>query len=225
MGTARRVLRLAALSACALATARCDAGDAPPSRLADGSRAVPPAVALEGVDDPAVLTKTNVVPRSSIARLPAAAACLGGTARGEGSLVVRVGAYSTSVTFATSSGRGLVACDGVLGARENGPWCGRAFGRLSRRGLLADPRLDLACTNDEGKPLAFAWIRPGPEAAFVAVEQRGYVEVYETARRLPVRIASTDVDVESSSASFVLSEHDREGRLLRAYRLEPSVAG
>jgi hypothetical protein len=40
-----------------------------------------------------------------------------------------------------------------------------------------------------------------------------------------VRVANTDVDVGRSSALFVVSEHDRDGRLLRAYRLEPRVAG
>jgi hypothetical protein len=143
----------------------------------------------------------------------------------EGPLVVRVGAYSTSVTFPRRAGRGLIACDGVPDARDDGrKWCGRAFGRLSR-GRLRDPRLDLACTDDDGSPIAFAWIQPSRRAAYVVVEQHGYVEAYRVAGGLPVRVANTDVDVGRSSALFVVSEHDREGRLLRAYRLEPRVAG
>jgi hypothetical protein len=57
------------------------------------------------------------------------------------------------------------------------------------------------------------------------VEQHGYVEAYRVAGGLPVRVANTDVDVGRSSALFVVSEHDRDGRLLRAYRIEPRVAG
>jgi hypothetical protein len=183
-------------------------------------------VTLERVEARAVATKALVVPRSRVAPGSPAATCLDGAALDdEVRLVVRVGAYSTSVTFATPAGRGLIACDGVAGARGDGrKWCGRAFGRLAR-GRLRDPRLDLACTDDDGNPIAFAWIRPSRRAAYVVVEQHGYVEAYRVAGGLPVRVANTDVDVGRSSALFVVSEHDRDGRLLRAYRLEPRVAG
>jgi hypothetical protein len=140
-------------------------------------------------------------------------------------LVVRVGAYSASVTFLRRAGRGLIGCDGVPDARDDGrTWCGRAFGRLSR-GRLREPRLDLACTDDDGNPIAFAWIQPSRRTAYVVVEQHGYVEAYRVAGGLPVRVTTTDVDVGRSSALFLVSEHDRDGRLLRAYRLEPRVAG
>lgn len=220
------LLRLAAVSACTLATAGCRDGGRPPARLADGSRSVGPAVTLERVEARAVATKALVVPRSRVAPGSPAATCLDGAALDdEVRLVVRVGAYSTSVTFATPAGRGLIACDGVAGARGDGrKWCGRAFGRLAR-GRLRDPRLDLACTDDDGNPIAFAWIRPSRRAAYVVVEQHGYVEAYRVAGGLPVRVANTDVDVGRSSALFVVSEHDRDGRLLRAYRIEPRVAG
>jgi hypothetical protein len=220
------LLRLAAISACSLATAACRDSSGPPARLVDGSRAVAPAVILEGVDARAVATKTVVVPRSRVAPDSAAATCVhGSVVDGEGPLVVRVGAYSTSVTFPTPASRGLIACDGVSDAHADGrKWCGRAFGRLSR-GRLRDARLDLACTDDDGNPIAFAWIQPSRRAAYVVVEQQGYVEAYRVAGGVPVRIANTDVDVGRSSALFVVSEHDRDGRLLRAYRLEPRVAG
>jgi hypothetical protein len=220
------LLRLAAVSACSLATAACRDSSGPPARLADGSRAVAPAVTLEGVDARVVATKAFVLLRSRVAPGSVAATCLDGSAvDDEGPLVVRVGAYSTSVTFPRRAGRGLIACDGVPDARDDGrKWCGRAFGRLSR-GRLRDPRLDLACTDDDGSPIAFAWIQPSRRAAYVVVEQHGYVEAYRVAGGLPVRVANTDVDVGRSSALFVVSEHDREGRLLRAYRLEPRVAG
>jgi hypothetical protein len=218
------LLRLAAVSACSLATVACRDSSGPPTRLADGSRAVAPAVTLEGVDARAVATKAFVLARSRVAPGSAAATCLdGSTVDDEAPLVVRVGAYSMSVTFPTSAGRGLIACDGVPDAHGR-TWCGRAFGRLSR-GRLRDPRLDLACTDNDGNPIAFAWIQPSRRAAYVVVEQQGYVEAYRVAGGLPVRVANTDVDVGRSSAPFVLSEHDRDGRRLHAYRLEPRVAG
>jgi hypothetical protein len=181
-------------------------------------------VTLEGVDARAVATKAFVLARSRVAPGSAAATCLdGSTVDDEAPLVVRVGAYSMSVTFPTSAGRGLIACDGVPDAHGR-TWCGRAFGRLSR-GRLRDPRLDLACTDNDGNPIAFAWIQPSRRAAYVVVEQQGYVEAYRVAGGLPVRVANTDVDVGRSSAPFVVSEHDRDGRRLHAYRLEPRVAG
>jgi hypothetical protein len=74
--------------------------------------------------------------------------------------------------------------------------------------------------------MGFAWVEPGPDARFVAVEQAGYVEVYEVAGGLPVRIATTsDVQVERSRASFRVSEHDVRGRLLRRDVLDAAVAG
>jgi hypothetical protein len=64
------------------------------------------------------------------------------------------------------------------------------------------------------------------DARYVAVRQLGYTEVYPVRGRVPVRIASTTgVDLESSRASFEISEHDARGQLLRAYELEASVAG
>src|SRR4249919_4258539 len=204
----RVLLRLAAVSACALATTACGGNDEPPTRLLDGSPAVVPTVSLDGVDESAIEATVAVVPRRRIAAGSAEAECLRGPDdAGVGPLVMRVGTYATSVTFRAASGRGLIGCDGVTAAREVGRhWCGRAFGRL-RRGRLHDPRLDLACDRTDGGPIAFAWIEPSPRAAYIAVEEHGYVEVCR------------------SSASFAVSEHDRAGHLLRRYRPEPSVAG
>ncbi len=61
---------------------------------------------------------------------------------------------------------------------------------------------------------------------YVAVEQPEYTEVYEAAGGLPVRIFTVSgVDVETSSATFSVSEHDAEGHRLRDYELQAFVAG
>jgi hypothetical protein len=102
-------------------------------------------------------------------------------------------------------------------------WCGRAYGRLQRR-RLHDPRLDLACSRT-GKPLAFAWIEPGRVARYVVVRHRAYAEAYDVAAGLPVRVVTSDVDLEQSRATFDVSEHASNGRRLRSFRVETQVAG
>jgi hypothetical protein len=221
-------LRLAAVSGCAaVVLTACRGDDSPPTTLLDGSPAVAPPVALDGVGRPAIMAEAAVSPRRRVAAGSAEAACLRGSDDGgSGPLAVRVGATATSATFRVLSGRALVACDGVSRGGVVGAWCGRAFGLL-REGRLEDPRLDLACVRPDGRPVAFAWIEPTQRARYVAVEEPGYVEVYAAAGglRSPVRVVTTDVDVSSSSASFDVSEHDRAGRLLRRYRLEATVSG
>jgi hypothetical protein len=121
---------------------------------------------------------------------------------------------------------GLSGCDNSPGSREEDRrWCGSSFGRLYG-GRLRDPRLDIAgCRTADGAPLGLAWIEPGADARYVVVARGGYAEVYEPAGALPVRIATTDVHVEGSRASFAISEHDSEGRLLRRYTLDAFPAG
>jgi hypothetical protein len=91
---------------------------------------------------------------------------------------------------------------------------------------LLDPRLDIGCSTDDGTQMGFVWVQPSTDARYVTVEQQGYGEVYEVAGELPVRVATTtDVEVEGSRASFDLSEHGADGRLIRSYTLEARVAG
>ncbi|HET7744285.1 MAG TPA: hypothetical protein VFK76_06035 [Gaiellaceae bacterium] len=59
----------------------------------------------------------------------------------------------------------------------------------------------------------------------MAVRQRGYAEVYEVAGRLPIRIATSDVDADSLRASFAVSEYSRDGTLVREYGLTATPAG
>jgi hypothetical protein len=212
-----------------MASAACDADKAPPSQLMDGSAATAPHVFLSGVDR-AIATKVEVVDVARLAEGSAATACLDreGADAQTRSAVVRVGVNGESVTFRAASGRSLHACDNSAGKREpRDRWCGTAYGRLEG-GRLTDPRLDLAmCTTATGEPVAFAWVEPAADTAFVAVRQPGFVEVYEVAARLPVRVVTTgsSITVEESTASFEISEHDRRGALVRAYTLDARVAG
>jgi hypothetical protein len=202
-------------------------GDRPPGTLMDGSPALRPPVELEHTSRPAILTKTRVVTSIRARPRSPSAACLRAhrDAHAPRRLVERIGVAASSVTFSDASG--LYGCDDGLGADENGRrFCGTSFGRLYD-GRLRDPRLDLAgCRSSAGDPIGFIWVQPARATRYVAVAQQGYVEVYEVAGRLPVRIATTaGVDVEDARASFDLSEHDVRGRLVRSETVDAVVAG
>jgi hypothetical protein len=209
-------------------SAACSGDGSAPKSLADGSDAIAPSVALEGVSEPAVLTKARVLRAADVGAASLAAACLGEPRRsarpGGGLVVERVGVASETVTFREESG--LRGCDDSPGPREaDRRWCGSPFGRLYRD-RLRDPRLGIGCRTAGGEPMGFAWIEPDARTRFVSVRQSGFVEVYRTAGGLPVRVSSASgVSVERSSATFDVSEHDERGGLLRAYRLDATVAG
>lgn len=214
----------------AAALAGCSGdGDEVPRALMDGAPPPDLPVELASVTAPTVLTRATVVDASDVEAGSAASACLHGrfrAVRGAGPVVTRTGVSSASVTFREESRHGLVGCDDSQGPREPGRrWCGASFGRLYG-GRLRDPRLDVLCTTANGEPMGFVWVQPEIATRYVAVRQPGYVEVYEVAAGLPVRVATTSgVESEGSRASFELSEHDGEGRLIREYRLEAVVAG
>jgi hypothetical protein len=210
-----------------LATTACR--DEAPTRLADGAPARASPVVLEGISQRAIATELEVVPLVRVSPRSALARCLGrlSTDAPVTKIVVRTGVVGRSVTVGTVSHRALYACDGrPVNGSGTAHWCGTAYGRLEH-GRLLDPRLDLsACTDAGGRPLAFAWMEARDDARYVAVRQPGYAEVYPVRGRVPVRIASTTgVDLESSRATFEISEHDARGQLLRAYELEARVAG
>ena len=73
--------------------------------------------------------------------------------------------------------------------------------------------------------MGFAWIQPRAGTTYIVVRGSGYAEVYAAAGDVPVRVTTGEVDVESSSATFSLSEHAKSGRRLRSYELEAQVAG
>jgi hypothetical protein len=197
--------------------------------LLDGSAAGEAPVELDGVDGRTVLTAATAIPIDAIAPDSAAADCM----RDEfaeldavGSAVIRVGVASESVTFAEASRRGLYGCSNSSGPREeNRRWCDGAWGQLFS-GRLRDPRLGILCKATNGAYVGFVWIQPAEGVRYVAVEQPEYTEVYETAGGLPIRVATVSgVDVETSSATFAVSEHREDGRRIREYELKAFVAG
>jgi hypothetical protein len=207
----------------------CANGDAAPDRLLDGSEAGEPPFGLEGVEEPAVLTKVRVVQPSARDRAERSASCLErgrGSSRPKGPSVERIGVYSETVTFEEKSGRAIFGCDDTAGPREgNQQWCGSAYGQLYG-GQLRDPRLDIGCRTEGDEMVGFIWIQPATRVRYVSVEQPGYVEVYEIGGGLPIRVATrSGIRVEGSRATFDLFEHDADGRLLRKHRLEAAVAG
>jgi hypothetical protein len=57
------------------------------------------------------------------------------------------------------------------------------------------------------------------------VRHGAYAEAYLVAAGLPVRVVTSEVDLERSRATFAVSEHASDGRRLRAFRIETQVAG
>ena len=222
--------RVAVATLVAVASAACGGETTPPAQLIDGTPAQRPSpVALDAVAGDQIATTVVAVDARRVEPRTVAAQCLR-RARDHsavGPVVSRVAVNGESVTFRDSSGRSLVACDRA-GPRPDGRavWCGIAVGRLES-GRLQDPRLDLArCRSPADDPAASAWVVPGRATRYVAVRQPGFIEVYRVARGLPVRITTTSgIDEEGSRASFSITEHDRRGRLLRAYTLDAQVAG
>ena len=221
--------RLPFLFATLVLAAGCSGEDSVPKHLMDDSKAVEPAVELQGITHPALLTAVRTIRADDVEPGSLAAACLRGRGRdtqASGQLVERIGVANESVTFRGPSGRSVSGCDNSPGPREGSRrWCGGAYGVLYG-GRLRDPRLDILCTTGDGRPMGFAWIEPDAKAGYIAVKQPGYTEVYEVAAGLPVRIATTTgVEIEGSHATFDLSQHDSNGRLIRKYRLDARVAG
>jgi hypothetical protein len=195
----------------------------PPSSLSDGTPVRPPPVALAGVDGPSVATRERVFRASTIRPGTAAARCVGPADRAEGVVVERVDVRGSSVTHAGRGRRTLHACETSGSGPEEG-WCGRAFGKLES-GRLRDPRLSLTCRTADDESVAFAWIEPDRAAVYVTVAHPGYHEVYRAAGDVPVRVSTADVDLAASTATFRVSEHSRDGGLLRDYTLEAEVSG
>jgi hypothetical protein len=226
-GVAARRSALTLLVVAIACAVGCSGDDSAPSRLLDGSEPPTLQVELEDVSKPVVLTTAEVIDLDRVEPGTPVAWCVRSRlpARPATPLVHRVGVASETLTFPDTSGRRLQGCDDSVGSSEEDRWCGGASGTLFD-GELRDPRLSMAaCTTSDGDRLAFAWVQPGPDTRYLAVDQPGYAEVYEAAGELPIRIATTSGIVPEGYATFDLSEHDAQGRLLRDYRLEAAVAG
>jgi hypothetical protein len=224
--TRRPGIVLVALAA--LAQVACLGGDRPPGRLADGSPVPAPSVTLDGVSSRQVATMAAALDLHDAGTGPVGRCLSAMREHVPGAPIVRrVGVDGASVTYRSASGRDLVACDGTaLSGEHNRTWCGVALARV-RDERLPDPRLDLAsCSTPSGDSVAFAWVEPGPRTRYVAVGRHGFVEVYPVIAGLPIRVAATSgIDLDTSSASFDVSEHDAKGQLLRSYTLRARVAG
>jgi hypothetical protein len=218
---------LALLVVAIACAAGCSGDDSAPSRLLDGSELPKLPVELEDVSKPVVLTTARVLDPDRVEPGTPVAWCVRSRAPAEPAapLVHRVGVASETLTFRDRSGRRLQGCDDSIGSNEEDRWCGGASGTLFD-GELRDPRLSMAaCTTSGGDRLAFVWVEPTRATRYLVVDQPGYAEAYVTAGGLPIRIATTSGIVEEGYATFDLSEHDADGRLLREYRLDAAVAG
>jgi hypothetical protein len=153
--------------------------------------------------------------------------CRPPSAANDAVVIERIGVIGESLTFTDRRGSTLFACDGGFdaGGERAPPWCSGSAGRLFE-GHLLDPRLDLGCRDQDGRPLAYAWLEPVAGARWVGVDQGGYTEVYEVLDGLPVRIATTrDVDLARSRATFAVTQYDVTGDELVQGQLEAGVAG
>lgn len=200
-------------------------GDDRGQRLLDGGKPPDLSAALSGLDG-AVMTRVRAVLASELAasRLRACGLLPGNE---HATVVERVGLATTSLTVRARSS--LNACDAILNPVRDpdrpykGMWCGSAVGRLDH-GKLNDPRLDL-CTAEDGGLTAFVWVEALPAAKWVVVHNGGVREVYEVVHSLPVRVTTTESVQPEGSASFDIEEYSADGRKLRAYALDASVAG
>jgi hypothetical protein len=215
------------LAATATVAGACGDGPEPPRLLVDGSRARAASIQFEGADEPVLQTRLRLVTARSVRTGSLLDDCLrdNWSATPTGLIVHRIGTDGESATFLDRSHRALMACDGARGAAGR-QWCGHAHGRIAR-GPLLDARLGLGgCSTASGLAVAFVWITPRPHTRYVVVERRGFSESYETAARLPVRVAATErVDSARSSAIVGVSEHAADGRRLRTYDVAARVAG
>jgi hypothetical protein len=142
-------------------------------------------------------------------------------------VVERIGVFGESLTLADRSGRILYACDGGVDAagERSRPWCSSSAGRRFE-GRLLDPRLDIACRDRRGRPLAYAWIEPVTGARWIGVDQGKYTEMYEVLAGLPVRVATrSGVELDRSRAAFEVTQYDAHGKELVRATVEAAVAG
>jgi hypothetical protein len=206
-----------------VAVAGCD-DDMRPDRLLHGQAAAEFRPA-EG----SVVTQTRLLRAGFLGRR--LQLCLGSNAGAripaDTVVVERVGVFAESLTFPDAAGRYVHACDGGVdpAGERQGPWCGGAVGR-EFDGRLLDPRLDILCRDRQGRTLAYAWIEPVAGSHWIGVDQGSYMEIYEVAADLPVRIASTRrVDRQRSRATFEVTQYDAGGRELLKGEVEAAVAG
>ncbi len=197
-------------------------GGGVPETLVDETR--PPALPAQLDLDDAVMTSTHVLPGNA----SEAAGCVADVdARVPERIVERVGVVGRSLTFRARGIPRLYSCNASAGAREpRGEWCNVAVGRV-RGGHLTDARLSVAnCVDRDGSAVASAWLEPLPAARWLALEQDGYMEIYETGAGLPVRVATNRrVGEDGSSLRVRLAQYAADGSKLDQGEYELRVAG
>jgi hypothetical protein len=142
-------------------------------------------------------------------------------------VVERIGVFAESLTFADRRKATVYSCDGGVdpAGERHLPWCGGSAGRLVV-GRLLDPRLDVACRDRSGRPVAYAWVVPVRGVHWIGVDQGRYTEMYEVLGSLPVRIATgKGIDLGRSRATFLVTQYDSHGKALIKGKLEAGVAG
>jgi hypothetical protein len=204
-------------------------GGASPAKLADGSspRQVP--AVLRNLGRPIVMTRVRIVLPRELDR-PFLSSCLNehvpATLAAAERIVWRAGVDAESVTFRGRPAGWIRGCDSSAGPAESGGrWCGGPIGRLRPDGRLYDPRLDIGCLDANGDQIGAAWIDPLRRTRYLAVGHHGYSEVYETAGGLPVRVTTSEVHVEGSSATFRVEQYTAEGKRLSQDTIRVAVAG
>ena len=216
-GLSRAALAVVVLSAW---VAGCHGGGSQPDRLLYGEAAAE----FEPVPH-SVLSIGRVLPGSALGRR--FALCRPAGIPADVPVVERIGVFAESLTFADRRSSTIHSCDGGVdpAGERHLPWCGGSAGRLVA-GRLLDPRLDVACRDRNGRPLAYAWVVPSKGIRWIGVDQGRYTEVYEVLGRLPVRIATDrGIDLARSRAAFVVTQYDAHGKALIKGRLEAGVAG
>jgi hypothetical protein len=208
----------------------CGGGSsASPAKLVDGSspRSVP--VALRNLARPMVMTRVRVVRAREFDHL-LLRSCLGQhepatLAAGE-RVVERIGVAAESLTFRGRPAGWIRGCDSSAGPVESGGhWCSGPIGRLRPDGRLYDPRLDIGCLDAKGHQIGSVWIDTLGRTRYLTVDDPGYTEVYETAGGLPVRVTTSDVSIEGSSATFLVTQYAADGSRLSHETVRTAVAG
>jgi hypothetical protein len=212
----------------ALAGGCREGGSAASRRLVDGSE--PPAVPKQAEDVAERIVGGRVRVTSAADLSPRARACLrrfAPTRIPPGTPVVeRIGVSGETLTFVLPRTGFVYGCDDAAAEVEHhGPWCGGAVGMLFA-GRLRDPRVDIAnCRTADAEPLGFAWITPLPAARWIAVEEPGYVELYEVEGATPVRVTTSGVRTAESKVGFDYRQLAADGSTIAEERLEAGVAG
>jgi hypothetical protein len=197
-------------------------------RLLDGSSPSDRPAALGDVTPSAIPTRARAVRASELGSR--GQACLA-SFRPEFSLppattvVERTGTIGASLTFQDRLGRFVLGCDRTAAPIAEGRrWCARSVGRLGD-GRLRDPRVDISCRGTARARIGFGWVEPSPATRWILVRNGDRMEIYGVVAGLPVRIATTDVDVATSSATFDVTEYGASGKEVRHRRLHAGVAG